>query len=99
MSKLTLNPTEMGAAATALQTASETYTRIYTKLLAVATEMGSAWESADNAAFVNQISGCADDLKAMADKLALASQVIEGMKKNYVAVQENNMTQVRKLAN
>ena len=94
MAKLTLNPTEMGAAATALQTASETYTRIYTKLLAVATEMGSAWESADNAAFVNQISGCADDLK-----LALASQVIEGMKKNYVAVQENNMTQVRKLAN
>lgn len=99
MAKIKMDPAQMEAAATSLRTASEDYTRIYGRLMNAANTMGSAWDSADNVAFVNQINGCTEALKAMADKLALTAQVITKMKDNYIAVQDNNKTQVRKLAN
>lgn len=90
---------DMAKAAQRLQALSETYTEIYTQLLQEANTMGSAWEGADNLAFVDQINGFTEELKQMATKLSLASQALDKQRANYVARQEHNITQVKKLAN
>lgn len=90
---------EMAKASQNLQTLSETYTEIYTQLLQEANTMGSAWEGADNLAFVEQINGFTQELKDMAQKLSLASQALDKQRANYVAQQESNITQVKKLVN
>ena len=90
---------EMAKASQKLQTLSETYTEIYTQLMQEATTMGTAWEGADNLAFVEQITGFTEGLKSMASKLSLASQALEKQRANYVTQQENNITEVKKLAN
>ena len=90
---------DMAKAAQRLQALSETYTEIYTQLMQEANTMGSAWEGADNLAFVEQINGFTEDLKSMAAKQSVASQALEKQRANYVARQENNIAQVKKLAN
>jgi len=64
-----------------------------------ASTMGAAWEAADNLAFVEQITGFTDNLQAMAEKILTASQALDQQRANYVAVQESNITQVKKLNN
>lgn len=90
---------DMGKAAQNLQALSETYTEIYTQLMQEANTMGAAWEGADNLAFVEQINGFTEELKAMATKLSSASQALDKQKANYIARQDDNITQVKKLAN
>ena len=90
---------EMAKASEKLQSLSETYTEIYTQLLQEASTMGAAWDGADNLAFVEQITGFTDELKAMAAKLVTASQTIEAQRANYVRRQDDNITQVKKLVN
>ena len=90
---------DMAKAAQKLQTLSETYTEIYTQLMQEANTMGTAWEGADNLAFVEQINGFTEVLKTMAAKLSAASQALEKQRANYVARQDSNITQVKKLAN
>lgn len=90
---------DMAKASQRLQSLSETYTDIYSQLLQEANTMGSAWEGADNLAFVEQINGFTEELKAMAAKLATASEALEKQRANYIARQDNNMTQVKKLIN
>ena len=83
----------------ALQSHSETYTEIYNQLMQLAETMGTAWEGSDNLAFVEQIKGFTDDLQNMAKKLSAASQALDKQRANYVARQEDNVTQVKKLVN
>lgn len=90
---------DMEKASQKLQSLSETYTEIYTQLMQEANTMGSAWEAADNLAFVEQISGFTEELKTMAAKLTQASEIIKQQKDNYVARQDSNITQVKKLVN
>ena len=90
---------EMAKASQKLQGLSETYTEIYTQLMQEASTMGSAWEGADNLAFVERITGFTEELKMMATKLSNASQALEKQRANYVARQDNNITQVNKLVN
>ena len=90
---------DMAKAAQRLQSLSETYTEIYTQLMQEANTMGAAWEGADNLAFVEQINGFTEELKAMAAKLSLASQALDKQRANYVARQEHNITEVKKLIN
>ena len=90
---------DMAKASQKLQALSETYTEIYTQLLQEANTMGSAWEGADNLAFVEQINGFTEELKAMATKLSVASQALDQQRANYVARQDHNITQVKKLIN
>ena len=90
---------DMEKASQKLQSLSETYTEIYTQLMQEANTMGSAWEAADNLAFVEQISGFTEELKTMAAKLTQASEIIKQQKDNYVARQVSNITQVKKLVN
>ena len=86
---------DMAKASQRLQSLSETYTEIYTQLMQEANTMGSA----DNLAFVEQINGFTEELKAMAAKLSTASQALDKQRANYVARQDNNITQVKKLVN
>jgi uncharacterized protein YukE len=90
---------DLGRASKRLLQLSETYTEIYTQLLQEANTMGAAWEGADNLAFVAQINGFTDELKAMAAKLVTASEALEKQRANYVARQDDNITQVKKLVN
>lgn len=90
---------EMAKASQKLQALSESYTDIYTQLMREAGTMGNAWNSADNLAFVEQITGFTAKLEAMAQKLLTASQTLEKQRANYVARVENNIAQVKKLTN
>ena len=90
---------DMAKASQKLQSLSETYTEIYTQLMQEANTMGAAWEGADNLAFVEQINGFTEELKAMAAKLSTASQALDRQRANYVARQDNNIAQVKKLVN
>ena len=90
---------EMANAAKKLQTLSETYAEISAQLMQEASTMGSAWEGADNLAFVERITGFNEELKAMAAKLSAASQALDKQRANYVARQDDNITQVQKLVN
>ena len=75
------------------------YTQFSTNLIQQAQTMGTAWESEDNLAFVNQISGLCDDLKSMSDKLLSASEVLKQMQINYENRLNDNTAQVKKLSN
>ena len=97
--RIRVTPQELETASKKLAELSETYKGIYTQLMQTASTMGEAWEGEDNLAFVDQINGFNGDLKVMADKLLTASQALDQQKANYVATQENNMVQVRKLTN
>lgn len=90
---------EMAKASQKLQSLSESYTEIYTQLMQEASTMGSAWEGADNLAFVERITGFTEELKMMANKLSIASQALEKQRANYVARQDSNIAQVNKLVN
>lgn len=90
---------DMAKAAQKLQALSDSYTEIYTQLMQEANTMGSAWEGADNLAFVEQINGFTEELKAMAAKLSTASQALDKQRANYIARQDSNITQVKKLIN
>jgi uncharacterized protein YukE len=89
----------IGETSTKFKNHSEMYTQIYTNLIQQAQTMGTAWESEDNLAFVNQISGLCDDLKSMSDKLISASEVLKQMQINYENRLNDNTAQVKKLSN
>ena len=90
---------EMAKSSQKLQTISNNYQEIATKLMDHARTMGAAWEGAGNQAFVEQISGFTDELKEMAEKLSVASKALDQQRANYVARQDDNITQVKKLEN
>ena len=90
---------EMERAANNLRQISESYTEIYTKMMEDAQTMGAAWDGADNLAFVEQITGFTSNLKAMAEKLVDAAEAMDQQRLNYVNRQNDNITQVKKLAN
>ena len=97
--KFTVDPPELHAAANKLNELSSEYTTVYNALLNAARTMGEAWNSADNLAFVDQINGFCEDLKAMADHLVQSAQAMDLQAKNYETARDNNVTSVKQLAN
>lgn len=97
--KFTVDPPELHSAAQKFTQLSEEYTTVYNRLLTAAQTMGTAWEAADNLAFVDQINGFCEDLKAMAAHLDQAAQALDLQAKNYETVRDNNATSVKQLAN
>lgn len=91
--------TEMENSAKALENLADEYTDLYNRLLNDAKSMGTAWEGADNIAFVNRIEGFTEDFSRMAQKLRTAGQTLRKQKENYVAQQESNVNAVNKLVN
>ena len=94
-----VTPERLEAVSKELHEISISYTEIYTQLLQQAGTMGEAWQGADNLAYVEQINGFCDNLKAMASKFQEAGDVLLVQKNNYVNRQEDNIAQVKKLTN
>lgn len=97
--KVRVTPEELDSASKKLGEFSDTYTDIYSQLMQEAGTMGEAWEGEDNLAFVQQINGFCEELKAMAAKLKTAADALHQQKVNYAARQEANITEVKKLTN
>ena len=95
----TVDPQALSDAAAKLSDISGSYTDISAQLMEKAQTMGSAWDSEDNLAFVNQISGFCEDMKAMASKIMTASETIRQQGTNYKKHCEDNIAQVKKLTN
>lgn len=95
----TVDPQAVTDAATRLADISSSYTDISSQLMEKAQTMGAAWDSEDNLAFVNRISGFCDDLKNMAAKLMTASETLAKQSAQYSARCEDNIAQVNKLTN
>jgi len=97
--KLVVDPPELHRASQKFAQLAVDYTTLHNRLINTASTMGEAWKAADNLAFVEQINGFCDDLKAMTEHLEQASQALEMQAKNYEATRDNNVTGVKQLAN
>lgn len=97
--KLVVDPPELHKASQKFVKLSEDYTTLYNRLINTASTMGDAWKAEDNLAFVEQIKGFCDDLRAMTEHLQQASQALEKQAINYETTRDNNVTGVRQLAN
>lgn len=90
---------EMERTANTLREIAESYAGIYTKLMEDAETMGAAWDGADNLAFVEQITGFTEKLRAMSENLVTAAEMIDQQRMNYINRQNDNIAQVKKLVN
>lgn len=90
---------DMANAAQKLNSLSEEYSQISKQLMQKAEQMGEAWQGADNQAFVQQISGFTQELDMMATQLKTDSDTLTKQKQNYEQRQDDNISQVSKLAN
>ena len=97
--KLVVDPPELHKASQKFSQLSGEYNDVHTRLINTASTMGEAWKSADNLAFVDQINGFCDDLKAMTDHLMQASDALKQQAQNYEATRDNNISGVKQLAN
>lgn len=97
--KLVVDPPELHKAASTFSQMASDYTSIYNRLINTASTMGEAWKAADNLAYVDQINGFCDDLKAMAQHLEQAAKAMEQQAQNYESTRDNNITGVKQLAN
>lgn len=97
--RIVVTPEELGKAAERLLDLSDAYTQISTQLFQTAGTMGEAWQGEDNLAFVDQINGFCEELKTMAEKLRTDAEALKTQQANYANRQQDNITQVRKLAN
>jgi len=97
--RIVVDPPELHTASGAFNQLAEEYTVVYQSLLNTASTMGSAWQAADNLAYVDQINGFCDDLQRMVSHLQQASQALTKQAQNYEATRDNNITTVRTLVN
>lgn len=95
----TVDTADLRTAAQKFSKLSQDYTTVYTRLLNAARTMGSAWDSADNKSYVDQINGFCAELKAMADHLELGAQSLNQQAGNYETTRENNVAGAKQLAN
>lgn len=97
--KIYVDPVELHSAANKLRKFSADYTTVYNRLIQAATTMGDGYKSSDGDAFVRQITGFCDELKAMADHLDLSAQALDKQARNYEDVAEHNDAVVKTLPN
>lgn len=97
--KLSVDPLELHKAASTFNQLASDYSSIYNRLINTASTMGEAWSAADNLAYVEQIKGLCDDLRAMTQHLETAASALEQQAGNYESTRDNNITGVKQLAN
>ena len=97
--KLTVDTGEMHKSVQMLTQLAEEYAAIYSRLLNTASNMGNAWKAPDNLAYVEQINGFCEELKAMTAHIQQATTAFEQQAKNYEATTETNIIEVKKLVN
>ena len=97
--KFVVDPPELHKASQKFFQLSEDYTAVHNRLINTASTMGEAWKAADNLAFVEQINGFCEELKAMTKHLEQASQALEQQALNYETTRDGNITGVKQLIN
>lgn len=97
--KLTFDTGEMYRISQQLVQLAGEYTDIYNRLMNTASTMGDAWKAPDNIAYVEQITGFCDNLKAMTSHIEQASAALDQQAKNYEKTIEENIGNVKKLQN
>lgn len=97
--KMTTDTGRMHSVSQQLTELAKEYTSVYTGLLNCAGTMGEAWKAPDNLAFVDQINGFLEELKAMTKHIEQAAQALDQQAKNYETTVEDNIVAVKKLAN
>lgn len=95
----TVDTADLRTAAKKFNDLSQEYTAVYTRLLNAARTMGSAWDSADNQSYVDQINGFCEELKAMSAHLNQGAQSLNQQAGNYETTRDNNIAGSRQLAN
>ncbi len=96
---LRVESTRIQAASKTLSSLSGKYSGIAAQMMQKADNMGNAWDSEDNKAFVAQIDGFCEDLRQMSQKLQSASEMLALQYQNYENRKNDNIAQVKKLAN
>ena len=97
--KASVDPPELRKASQKFTQLAGDYTSVYNRLMNTASMMGEAWKAADNLAFVDQINGFCEELKAMTTHLEQAAQALEQQAVNYETTRDNNITGVKQLQN
>lgn len=97
--RIVVAPPELHAASGAFSQLAGEYSQVYQNLLNTANTMGSAWQAADNLAFVEQINGFCAALNKMVQHLEQASQALTAQANNYESARDHNVTSVRTLVN
>ena len=97
--KLVVDPPELRKTSQKFTQLASDYTSVHNRLINTASTMGDAWKAADNLAFVDQINGFCDDLKAMTSRLEQAAKALEQQAVNYETTRDNNVAGVKQLAN
>jgi len=97
--KFVVDPPELHKASQKFIKLADDYTTVYNRLINAANTMGEAWKAADNLAFVDQINGFCEELKAMTEHLQQASKTLEQQAVNYETTRDNNVVGVKQLVN
>lgn len=97
--KIVVDPPELHKTSQSFTQLAGDYTSVYNRLINAASTMGEAWKAADNLAYVEQINGFCEELKAMAQHLEQAAAALEQQALNYEKTRDNNITGVKQLAN
>lgn len=90
---------EMERVSKSLKRISENYMVLYNKMYKDVAMTSEAWEGDDQLAYVDQINGFCDELKAMAEQINLASETLEQQKTNYIEHIADNVSQIKKATN
>jgi WXG100 family type VII secretion target len=96
---LVVDPPELHKASQKFTQLADDYSTVHNRLINTASTMGDAWKADDNLAFVEQITGFCDDLKAMTEHLRQAAQALEQQALNYENTRDGNITAVKQLEN
>ncbi len=97
--KLVVDPPELHKASQKFNELAAEYNSVHNRLMDAARTMGDAWRAADNLAFVEQITGFCDDLKAMTEHIEIAAKALDQQAANYEANRDHNISSVKQLAN
>ena len=89
---------ELSKAASQLRERSQNYQEISNRIGQHVDTLTSAWEGKDQEQFVSQIREFDRNLKAMAEKIQAAAEVLEKQKAAYVEQQQHNIHDVKNLA-
>lgn len=94
-----VNPTELTAASTQIDSAAGEYRKLYNKLYSDVGGMQAAWQGKDNQAFCTQIDGFREDFEMMAKLMDEYSAFLKQAAKTYTDAQQEVVSQAQRLTN
>lgn len=94
-----VDPVKLESAARLIEQQVADYERQYKQLFSEVDGMGSAWQGADNIAFVTQIKGFMDDFQLMVGSMREYAEFLKLSAQKYKATQEDVISNARRLTN